>query len=32
VDIDWWLLWPVAVIVLGVGLIAGAIARGRSAS
>ena len=30
IDIDWALLWPVVVIVLGVGLIAGAMRRGRS--
>jgi phage shock protein C len=31
IDFDWSLLWPVVVIVLGIGLIAGAIRRGRSA-
>jgi phage shock protein C len=30
IDIDWSLLWPVVVIVLGIGLIAGAIRRGRT--
>ena len=30
IDIDWSLLWPVVVIVLGIGLIAGAMRRGRS--
>src|SRR5215203_2681217 len=30
IDIDWSLLWPVVVIVLGVALIAGATRRGRS--
>lgn len=29
-DIDWSLLWPLGVIVLGVALIAGAMRRGRS--
>ena len=32
IDIDWSLLWPVVVIVLGIGLIAGAIRRGRSSA
>ena len=31
IQVDWDLLWPVVVIVLGVGLIAGAMRRGRSA-
>ena len=29
VHIDWWLIWPVIVIVLGVALIGGAMRRGR---
>lgn len=30
IDIDWGLVWPVGVIALGVALIAGSLARGRS--
>jgi ABC-type antimicrobial peptide transport system permease subunit len=30
VDIDWDILWPVAIVVLGIGIIAAALGRNRA--